>query len=188
MNKGPSGIAAIGLATGAALLSRGASAQNPISSGTSTRTATFMVSVIVDSDCLISGTNALSFGHTGPRLKTSAVAALAQTDQATHFSVTCSKNTRYTLYLDQGSVANSTVNARLMAGTSAGNTDKLLYQLYLDPAYSTMWGDGSSSSSNNVSGIGNGAPQAYTVYGRILDQNMPNPDLYSSIITASLTF
>jgi len=141
MNKGPSGIAAIGLATGAALLSRGASAQNPISSGTSTRTATFMVSVIVDSDCLISGTNALSFGHTGPRLK-----------------------------------------------TSAGNTDKLLYQLYLDPAYSTMWGDGSSSSSNNVSGIGNGAPQAYTVYGRILDQNMPNPDLYSSIITASLTF
>jgi len=181
-----SGFLALCAVTAAAVLSLAASAQSPVPAGTTTRTATFMVSVMVDNDCLISNNNALQFGHVAPRLDASTGAGLTPANQITHFSVICSKNTRYTLYLDQGSAPNSTVNGRLMSGATPGNTDQLQYQLYLDPAYSTIWGNSASGSS--ISGVGSGGPQLYTVYGRILPQDVPNADLYSSIITASLTF
>ncbi len=184
MNGKRSGKAAI-LAALALMLS--ASAQIA-AAGNSVRSATFMVSVIVDSDCLISSANALNFGHIGARLGLGSDLSFLQTDQVTSLYVTCSKNTHYTLYMDRGSVPGSTVDVRLLAGSSAGNSDRLQYQLYTDPSYFTLWGDGSYGSSNSVGGNGTGSVQTYTVYGRILDQSMPTPDLYSSIITASLTF
>ena len=184
----PPGVVALCSILGVAPLSFSAQAQNHTLAGTTTRTATFLVSVVVDNDCLISGSNALNFGHVATRLGAAAGAWSGQTDQVTRFSVSCTRNTRYTLYLDKGSVADSSVGTRLMAGNLPGNTDQLRYQLYLDPAYSTIWGDGSSGSTGSVSGVGSGGPQLYTVYGRILPQDMPNADLYSSMITASLTF
>jgi spore coat protein U-like protein len=184
----PSVILAVCAVPGVTLLSLAVSAQNPAAPGTQTRTATFMVSVMVDNDCRISSSNPLEFGHVAPALNTSTGTWLAAADWITHFSVICSKNTRYMLYLDQGSAANSTVSRRLMSGATPGNTDQLQYQLYLDPTYSTIWGNGASGSANGVSGIGSGAPQPYSVYGRILQQEIPNPDLYSSMITALLTF
>lgn len=156
-------------------------------SGANVRTATFMVSVIVDNDCRIAGSNSLNFGHLAAPLDTLLPHAVGG-EQYTRFSVSCSKNTRYTLYLDQGSVPGSRIATRLMAGGTPGNGDRLQYQLYLDPAYSVVWGDGSSGSAGSVGGIGSGSAQVYTVYGRILPQDMPSADLYSSIITASLTF
>lgn len=153
-----------------------------------TRTTTFVVSVTVDNDCQISGATALDFGHIRAALSDLAASRLDHVDQVGRFNVSCSRNTRYTLYLDRGSVAGSSVANRLMAGSSAGNGDRLSYQLYLDPAFSTVWGDGSSGGANGLGGVGNGAPQSYSVYGRILTQDLPAADLYSSIITASLTF
>jgi len=188
MNRIPSGVTAICSILAVTPLSFSVLAQNSAATGTTTRTTTFMVSVMVDNDCLITNSNALNFGHIVPRLDASSGAWSAQTNQVTHFSVSCSKNTRYTLYLDKGSTVNSTVNTRLMGGNTPGNADQLQYQLYLDPAYSTIWGDGSSGSIGSMSGVGTGGPQLYTVYGRILPQDMPNADLYSSMITASLTF
>ena len=156
--------------------------------GLRTRTTTFLVSVIVDNDCQISNTTALNFGHIRAPLSDTPVAHAAQADQVGRFNVTCSRNTRYTLYLDHGSVAGSSIASRLMSGSSPGNNDRLGYQLYLDPSFSTIWGDGSSGSAGGLGGIGTGAAQGYTVYGRILPQDLPAADLYSSIITASLTF
>ncbi len=156
--------------------------------GTHTRTATFMVSVIVDNDCQISGVTALNFGHIQAPLAGYLAARSDRAQQFGRFSVSCSRNTRYTLYLDRGSVAGSSVASRLLAGSSTGNADRLSYQLYLDPSYSIIWGDGSSGNAGGIGGIGTGSPQIYTVYGRILPQDMPAADLYSSIITASLTF
>ena len=188
MSRIPSGIVAISSILAAAPLSFSVLAQNSPAAGTNTRTTTFMISVMVDNDCVITDSNALNFGHIVPRLDASSSAWSAPASQVTHFSVSCSKNTRYTLYLDKGSTVNSTVNSRLMGGNTPGNADQLQYQLYLDPVYSTIWGDGSSGSIGSISGVGTGAPQLYTVYGRILPQDMPNADLYSSMITASLTF
>jgi spore coat protein U-like protein len=182
----PSGTLAICAIAAVAQLCIAASAQSAAPAGTTTHTATFMVSVMVDNNCAISNNNALQFGHVAARLSASTGTWLAPTDQVTQFSVICSKNTRYTLYLDQGSASNSTMNQRLMSGATPGNTDQLQYQLYLDPAYSTIWGN--SASGGSVSGVGSGGPQLYTVYGRILPQDMPNADLYSAMITVSLTF
>lgn len=185
MNPGRSGAAAVLAGVALALFMP---AQTAAATGSTVRSTTFMVSVIVDSDCMISNANALNFGHIGARLGLGSGLPFVRTDQATHLNVTCSKNTRYTLYMDRGSVPGSTVETRLMSGSSAGNGDRMQYQLYTDPSFSTLWGDGSSGSSSSVGGTGTGSVQTYTVYGRILDQSMPTPDLYSSIITASLTF
>lgn len=153
-----------------------------------TRTTTFVVSVTVDNDCQISGATALDFGHIRAPLSDLTASRMDPVEQVGRFNVSCSRNTRYTLYLDRGSVAGSSVANRLMAGSTAGNSDRLSYQLYLDPAFSTIWGDGSSGGANGLGGVGNGAAQSYAVYGRILSQNLPAADLYSAIITASLTF
>jgi spore coat protein U-like protein len=152
-----------------------------------TRTTTFLVSVTVDNDCQISGATALDFGHLHAPLAQTPVLRTEAAEQIGRFNVSCSRNTRYTIYLDCGSVTGSNLARRLMAG-GPGNNDRLAYQLYLDPAFSTVWGDGSSGSPGGLGGIGTGAPQAYSVYGLILPQDMPSADLYSSIITASLTF
>jgi spore coat protein U-like protein len=188
MQRIEAGVVALIAASATALLPAATAAQGAAAAGTTTRTATFLVSVMVDNDCLISNSNALDFGHITPRLSLNLGALLDPLDQVTQFSVICSRNTRYTLYLDQGSAANSTVGRRLMSGASAGNTDQLQYQLYLDPAFASIWGSGASGSAGGVSGIGSGGAQSYTVYGRILPQVMPSADLYSSMITASLTF
>jgi spore coat protein U-like protein len=169
----------------AALLPGAARAQG---NGLHVRTTTFLISVTVDNDCQISGATALDFGHIHAPLTGVPVLRLGVTDQVGRFNVSCSRNTRYTLYLDRGSVAGSSVANRLMAGSSAGNGDHLSYQLYLDPSFATIWGDGSSGSAGGLGAIGTGAAQTYTVYGRILPQDMPAADLYSSVITASLTF
>jgi spore coat protein U-like protein len=156
--------------------------------GTSVRTTTFVVSVVVDSDCQLSGATTLDFGHLRAPLSGSVVAQSAGTDQLGHFNVSCSRNTRYILYLDRGNVPGSSIALRLMSGGLPGNSDRLRYQLYLDPSFSTVWGDGSAGGADGLAGTGTGAAQVYTVYGRILPQELPTPDLYSSIITASLTF
>ncbi|MDR3414891.1 MAG: spore coat U domain-containing protein [Nevskia sp.] len=155
--------------------------------GTTTRTATFVVSVIVDNDCLLSSATDLDFGHARAHAVGGAKPQVAPSLQVTHLTVSCSKNTRFTLSLDKGNVPDSTIDRRLAAAGDPANTDRLQYQLYLDPSYSTVWGD-ASGVAGNVSGIGTGVVQTFTVYGRILPQERPNADSYSSIITASLTF
>jgi spore coat protein U-like protein len=170
----------------AALLPAGLPAQ--AQSALHTRTTTFVVSVTVDNDCQLSGATALDFGHIHAPLAGDPAGRLAPAQQYGRFSVSCSRNTRYTLYLDRGNVPGSSVAGRLMTGSSPGNSDHLLYQLYLDPTFSTVWGDGSAGGADGLGGIGTGAAQAYTVYGRILPQDLPAADLYSSVITASLTF
>jgi len=150
-----------------------------------TRTTTFVVSVTVDNDCRISGATALDFGHVRAPLDGDPAAPAQQYGR---FSVSCSRNTRYTLYLDRGNVPGSSIAGRLMAGITPGNNDRLLYQLYRDPAFSTVWGDGGDGGTDGLGGVGTGAEQSFIVYGRILPQQLPAADLYSSIITASLTF
>jgi spore coat protein U-like protein len=41
---------------------------------------------------------------------------------------------------------------------------------------------------DTVAGVGNGAAQPYTVYGRVLPQVTPAPGAYSDTITITVTF
>jgi spore coat protein U-like protein len=60
------------------------------------------------------------------------------------------------------------------------------YSLYTASNHSTVWGN--TVSTDTVSATGNGAPQSYTVYGRIPAQTTPAPNAYSDTITVTVTY
>ena len=150
----------------------------PLASQATTTTSTFQVQITLVASCAITSNN-LNFGS-GIGLLTSAV------NGTTTLSVTCSNSTPYTLGLDGGTVAGSTVASRLMAGTTTGNTGTTMqFQLYSDSGRATLWGN---SSGSWVSGTGNGNAQSLTVYGQVPAQTTPKPDTYQTTITATVTY
>jgi spore coat protein U-like protein len=142
------------------------------------RTAQFLVSLTVTSDCSISA-SALAFGSANSSLATTAIT------QNTSLSVTCTNGTSYTVSLDKGTGANSAVTGRLMSGTGS-NTQTVEYQLYSNVGMTTIWGD--ATGGTIYSGTGTGALQSLTVYGQVPAQTIPAADNYSSTETATVTF
>ena len=93
-------------------------------------------------------------------------------------SVSCDSDTTLQVTLGAG---NGTFAARQMQN----GTSTLLYNLFLDPAHLTLWGDGSPGTS--LLGL-SGSGGTYTIYGRIpARQNVP-AGLYTDTIVVSLTF
>jgi spore coat protein U-like protein len=142
-------------------------------SASTTKTTTFQVSLIISNDCAISAT-ALSFGTTG--------VLSASLNQSTTLTVTCSNTTPYSVGLDAGSVAGSTVATRLMGNSGA----TVQFQLYSDSAHTTVWGN--TIGTNTVGGTGTGNAQSVTVYGEVPAQATPAANTYTSTVTASVTF
>jgi len=138
-----------------------------------TRTATFLVSLTLTSDCEIS-TNPLNFGSSG--------VLQAAINQTATLNVTCSSSTPYNIGLDAGSVTGSTVAARLLANGST----TVQFQMYQDTARSIVWGN--TIGTNTLTGTGTGAVQALTVYGQVPTQTTPAAATYTSTVTMSVTF
>jgi spore coat protein U domain-containing protein, fimbrial subunit CupE1/2/3/6 len=93
-------------------------------------------------------------------------------------SVSCDSDTTLQVTLGAGS---GTFSARKMLN----GTSTLLYNLFLDPAHLTLWGDGSPGT--GLLGL-SGSGGTYTIYGRIpARQNVP-AGLYTDSIVVSLTF
>lgn len=141
-----------------------------------TRTTTFTVSLTLQNDCQISA-SPLNFGNSG--------VIAANIDQTTAIAVTCTNGAAYNVGLDSGSVGGSTISNRLLAATGTP-TPTVSYQLYRDSARTLIWGQ--TVGTDTVSGTGNGAVQAVTVYGRIPPQSTPAAGTYSSVVTATVTF
>jgi spore coat protein U-like protein len=120
-----------------------------------TKTATFGVSASVAANCLVSATN-LDFGsYTG-------VAALTGTSGV---DVRCTSGSGYTLKLSPGGGSYAT---RLL--TSGSNN--LQYNLYTSGAYTSIWGDGTSSTAvvtGTGGGMATGSRITHTVYGELPD-------------------
>lgn len=147
--------------------------------GSSPQSSTFLVSLTVQKDCTITAGNLLDFGTATSSLITTAIPA------TTTFSVTCTNTTPYTLALDKGDTAGSTILSRLLVGGTTAA--KVPYQLYTDGGYGTVWGDGTNGST--VGGTGNGHAQTVTVNGKALSTgNMPAPDTYTATETVTVTF
>jgi spore coat protein U-like protein len=138
-----------------------------------TKNATFTVSLTITSDCSIAA-NALNFGTNG--------VIAAAINQATTLSVTCSNSTPYVVGLDGGNVSGSTVTTRLMGAGAA----TVQFQLYQDSSRTTVWGN--TSGTNTVSGTGNGSAQTLNVYGSVPVQATPTANTYTTTVTASITF
>ncbi|MEJ0002853.1 MAG: spore coat U domain-containing protein [Pararobbsia sp.] len=146
------------------------------SNGTST--TQFNVTLALQANCTI-GANPLNFGSNG--VLSTAI------EQQTTVSATCSNTTPYNVGLDAGSVTGSSVDARLLAGTSTGNTTTTVhFQLYQDAGHATVWGN--TQGTNTVAGVGTGSTQSIPVYGEVAAQATPKPDTYQTTVTATVYF
>jgi spore coat protein U-like protein len=135
-----------------------------------TATGTITVTASVAKQCSL-GNPTLAFGAYDPNA--------GNLDVSTALSVSCTKTTPFTIALGNG--ANFTAPNRFMKDAVSGDT--LRYELYSDPARSTVW-----NATNTVAGTG-GTNTSETVYGRVFTGQFVTPAaLYSDTVVATITF
>jgi spore coat protein U-like protein len=160
----------VGLAL--ACLARHADAATPV-------TATFPVTATITSSCTVSGSS-LNFGSAIDPLSVS-----TPLDATSTLTVTCSSTTPYTVSLSAGANAGGASN--FASRTMKSGSDTLAYQLYLDSGRSTVWGDGTASSSAK-NGTGTGSAQSLTVYGRLPSLANVVPGAYTDTVTVTISY
>lgn len=146
----------------------------PLTGWSATKTTTFIVQATVISDCSIISVPNINFGNVG--------VMTANLDITSTLTVACTPGTAYALMLDGGSVSGSTVSNRLMAQGS--NT--LQYQLYSDSGRTQVWG--MTQGTDTQSGTGTGTNNIYTIYARMPPQPTPPTGLYTSTVTATISY
>ena len=144
-----------------------------------TATGNFQVSATVVSACTVSAAT-LNFGSSIDPT-TSAVPV----DATTSMSVTCTNTTPYTVALNAGANAGGASN--FSARAMKNGTHALGYQLYADALRSTVWGDGTNTSST-LPGVGIGSSQSVTLYGRLPSLTGAVPGTYTDTVTVTVTY
>jgi spore coat protein U-like protein len=141
-----------------------------------TATTTFSVSATVVATCSVSAA-ALSFGTSIP------TPINLNVDATSTLTATCSANSPYTVALNAGTGTGATFAARKLSS----GANSLNYTLYTDANRSTVWGDGTGSSSLSNQ-TGTGAAQTITVYGRISSGQTPAIGSYTDTVTVTISF
>jgi spore coat protein U-like protein len=134
----------------------------------------FTASATVINNCNISATNV---AFPAAVVLSSALSATGA------ITAQCTNGDAFRIALNGGSSAN--VAARQMQRSGGGGA--VNYQLYIDAAYASAWGDGTSGTSM-ATGTGTGGQQVLTVYGQVPAQTTPAPGSYSDTITATISF
>ncbi|WP_349236405.1 spore coat U domain-containing protein [Bosea sp. UNC402CLCol] len=142
-------------------------------SNAATATGNFQVQINIQATCIVVSASDLNFGNAG--------VLSANVDSTSTISVQCTATTPYSIGLNQG-VNGGSVTTRQMAG--AGGL--INYALFRDAGRTQNWG--STIATDTVAGIGSGAAQNYTVYGRVPPQTTPAPALYTDTITVTVTY
>jgi len=143
-------------------------------SNAASTTTTFPVQMTITASCTINSATTLNFGSSG--------VLTANVDQTSTIQVQCTNTSPYNIGLDAGTGTGATVAARKMA--NGANT--ITYSLYSDSGRTTVWGN--TIGTDTVAATGNGAAQAYTVYGRVPPQTTPAPAVYADTITVTVTY
>jgi spore coat protein U domain-containing protein, fimbrial subunit CupE1/2/3/6 len=162
----------IATAAGAALVAG-------VSANAATATTTFQVTATVLKTCSVSAAT-LAFGNYTP--------GSGNVAGTTTVNVNCTKTTPYTVALNAGTTAGTTLAQRLLG--SGVNT--LQYNLYTTNTYATVWGDGGGATATQA-GVGSGlaTANALTVFGQLPD-NATNqnavPGAYADTITVTVTY
>jgi spore coat protein U-like protein len=105
------------------------------------------------------------------------------TDTTGTVSFTCSGNADVTITLSKG--ASSSYNPR----TLNGGADTLNYNLYKDAARTTVWGDGTGSTSTHTqTNVPNNTAQNLTIYGRIPASQDVRAGTYNDSVTVTIDF
>lgn len=122
-------------------------------------------------DCTITA-QSLSFGQYD-------VFDEAPTESVGNIIIDCMSSTSYTLILSSGS-------GNYTERHLTGNSSVLLYNLYVDAAYSQVWGDASGGSAT-ISGTAEGTA-SHDVYGLIPARQNITPGMYGDTITVTIEF
>lgn len=133
----------------------------------------FNANVTVINNCTIAATN-ITFATQS--------ALASPVDSAGQLMVQCTQNDAYRVSLSGGLLG--TVTSRSMTGISGNSVS---YQLYLDSGYATIWGDGTSGTSQ-LTGVGSGLVQFIPIYARVPAQSTPAPGVYTDTVTATIQF
>ncbi|MDX3805180.1 MAG: spore coat U domain-containing protein [Bosea sp. (in: a-proteobacteria)] len=145
----------------------------PIKAESATAVGNFQVQINIQANCAVISASDLNFGNTG--------VLSTNIDSTSNISVQCTTSTPYTIGLNQG-VNGGSVTTRQMAGSGG----LINYSLFRDSGRTQNWG--STAGTDTVAGVGNGAAQNYTVYGRVPAQTTPAPALYTDTITVTVTY
>ncbi|PTE00398.1 Csu type fimbrial protein [Pandoraea apista] len=101
---------------------------------------------------------------------------------AGQLTVQCTNNDAFRVSLSAGLLG--TVTSRSMTGPTGS---RVSYQLYLDSGYATIWGDGTSGTSQ-LSAVGTGIVQFIPIYALVPSQSTPAPGIYTDSVTATIQF
>lgn len=156
-----------------------AAAAGSMTANATTATNTFQVTATITSSCTVSG-SALNFGSAIDPLATG-----VPLDASSTLTVTCSNTTPYAVSLNAGTNAGGASNFTSRTMKSGSNT--LGYQLYVDSGRTTVFGDGTASSSTK-SGTGSGSAQSISVYGRVPTLANVVPGTYTDTVTVTITY
>lgn len=140
---------------------------------------TLTVNATVISSCNVSGST-LNFGNSIDPL-----AAAVPLDASSTMTVQCTNTTPYAVSLNAGANAGGAsafANRNMKHGSYT-----LGYQLYLDSGRSTVWGDGTASSST-LTGTGTGGNQTLTIYGRLPSLTGAVPGAFTDTVTVTITY
>lgn len=141
-----------------------------------TATGVMTVTATITSTCAV-GASSLAFTSA-----TSAAIAAGNVDAIGTVSVNCTTGSPYTIGLDAGTGVGATIASRKM---SAG-AQLLSYTVYTSAARTTVWGDGTGA--EKVSGIGNGAVQSISAYGRIFAGQVVPAAAYADTVNVTVTY
>lgn len=145
----------------------------PVAAWSATATTTMAVTATVLNSCIVVA-SPLAFGNYDP---TSGSA----TNATTTLAVTCTSGAAYNVGLDAGTASGATVNTRKMAN----GANLLPYAIYKEVGHSNIWGD---TTTDRVSGTGNGLLQSLTVYGSIPAGAAVPAGAYTDTLNVTLTY
>jgi spore coat protein U-like protein len=133
------------------------------------------VQIQITAECRVVSASTLDFGSHG--------LLVANVDSSSVLTVQCTNGTPYTVGLGLGAGSGATLASRKMTGPGGATVN---YTLYKDAAYTTLWGN--AVPADLVSGTGNGASQAITVYGRVTAQTTPAIGTYTDTVAIEVTY
>lgn len=138
-----------------------------------TATGSFLSQLIINAECKVLSTTTLDFGTDG--------VLDAVIDQTATFAVQCTNSQTYTISLNAGTGAGTTTTRTLDNGGASVN-----YMIYKDLARTQNWGNVGGEIMTGLTG--NGASQAYTIYGRVPVQTTPAAATYTDTVTITVTY
>lgn len=140
-----------------------------------TATDTMGVSATVQTACILS-TTSLAFGNYDPTSST-------DTDATATLTITCTTGTSFTVGLNAGTTAGTTVTTRKMAN----GANRLSYALYSNSGRTTNWGN-TSGTDTPAAITATSSASTMTVYGRVTAlQNVP-AGAYSDTVTVTVNY